>query len=103
MYTYTYVYTDRQTDRQKDTLTHTSEPSSIMLLYMCPHAAIYVSSYCCDLILQYICPGEREGEGGKGRVAEGETSGLKPGARGSISHWVQKIKATAPSCMRISV
>ncbi len=31
---------------------------ALMLLYMCPHTAIYVSSYCyiCVLILLYMCP-----------------------------------------------
>jgi hypothetical protein len=32
--------------------------SVLILLYMCPHTAIYVSSYCyiCVLILLYMCP-----------------------------------------------
>ena len=30
----------------------------LILLYMCPHTAVYVSSYCyiCVLILLYMCP-----------------------------------------------
>jgi hypothetical protein len=30
----------------------------LILLYMCPHTAIYVSSHCyiCDPLLLYLCP-----------------------------------------------